>query len=577
MATMTSDDVGDPNDVSRRIPSATTGALPGYVIGVDFGTLSARAVVVRVDDGTEIGESECHYRHGVMDQELASTGKPLPPDWALQDALDYVEALQTAVPQALASSGVDPSKIVGIATDFTACTVLPALSDGTPLSALPELRHRPHAYAKLWRHHAAQEQADRINALAEQESEPWLSRYGGRISSEWEFAKGLQLLEEDPALYHRAERWVEAADWIVWQLCGLETRNTCTAGYKGIFQDGSYPSPRFLGLLHPEFDKFPAQKLGQHMSILGSRVGGLTEHAASLTGLPAGIAVATGNVDAHVTAAAAQTISPGHLLAVMGTSNCHVMNGDHLAAVPGMCGVVDGGIADGYWGYELGQSGVGDIFAWFLRSSLPARYEEMARERGVDGHTLLSELAAAQHVGEHGLVALDWHSGNRSILVDHQLSGLLVGATLATKPEDEYRALVEATAFGTRRIIEALDSAGVAVEEFVAGGGLIRNAFVMQVYADVMHRPIGIIASDQGPALGSAIHAAVAAGCYASVAEASRAMGRVHRNAFIPDEQRARVYDLLYAEYLTLHDYFGRGHNDVMHRLRHIRNEAAGS
>jgi len=574
---MTSEDVGDPNDLSRRMASARTGALPGYVIGVDFGTLSARAVVVRVDDGTEIGESECDYRHGVMDEELVSTGKPLPPDWALQDALDYVAALETAVPQVLASSGVDPSKIVGIATDFTACTVLPTLSDGTPLSALPELRDRPHAYAKLWKHHAAQGQADRITALAEQRSEPWLPRYGGRISSEWEFAKGLQLLEEDPELYRRAERWVEAADWIVWQLCGLETRNKCTAGYKGIFQDGSYPSPQYLGSLHPEFANFAAEKLGQEMSALGSRVGDLTEHAASLTGLPVGIAVATGNVDAHVTAAAAQTISPGHLLAVMGTSTCHVMNGDHLAAVSGMCGVVDGGIAGGHWGYELGQSGVGDIFAWFLRSSLPARYEAMARERGVDGHTLLSELAAAQRVGEHGLIALDWHSGNRSVLVDHQLSGLMVGTTLATKPEDEYRALVEATAFGTRRIVEALDDAGVAVEEFVAAGGLIKNTFVMQVYADVLNRPLAIIASDQGPALGSAIHAAVAAGCYPDVATASQAMGGVHRRAFLPDGQRAEVYDRLYAEYLTLHDYFGRGHNDVMHRLRRIRNDAAGS
>ena len=536
--------------------------------------MSARAVVVRVSDGMEMGEAEHVYRHGVMDDVLAATGEQLPPDWALQEPTDYVDALQTAVPHAMAESGIDPSRVVGIATDFTACTVLPTLSDGTPLSRLPEFAGRPHAYVKLWRHHAAQDQANRINELAEQLSEPWLPRYGGRISSEWEYAKALQLLEEDPEVYRRTERWVEAADWIIWQLCGRETRNVCTAGYKGIFQDGSYPSSRFLGALNPEFATFAEEKLGQTMSSLGDRVGGLTEQAAQWTGLPAGIAVATGNVDAHVTAAAAQTITPVRMLAVMGTSNCHVMNGDHLAAVPGMCGVVDGGIAHGYWGYELGQSGVGDIFAWLVRSSFPASYEAMARERGLDAHGLLSELAVGQRVGEHGLIALDWHSGNRSVLVDHQLSGLLVGATLTTKPEDEYRALVEATAFGTRRIIDALVEAGVGIAEFVAAGGLIKNSFVMQIYADVTHRPISIIGSDQGPALGSAIHAAVAAGCYPTVAMASEAMGNVHPNAFVPDTDRGHAYDTLYTEYLTLHDYFGRGQNDVMHRLRRIRNEA---
>jgi L-ribulokinase len=258
----------------------------------------------------------------------------------------------------------------------------------------------------------------------------------------------------------------------------------------------------------------------------------------------------------------------------MGTSTCHVMNGEVLREVPGMCGVVDGGITAGYWGYEAGQSGVGDIFAWFVDTSVPAEYADEANRRGVDLQTYLGELAAAQRVGEHGLVALDWHSGNRSVLVDHELSGIVVGQTLATRPEDVYRALLEATAFGTRTIIEAFDAAGVPVEELVVAGGLLKNRFLMQMYADVTGLPLSVIASEQGPALGSAIHAAVAAGAYPDVPAAAAAMGRSEPGAYTPDPERAKAYDALYAEYAMLHDYFGRGGNDVMHRLRDIRRKA---
>jgi len=315
-----------------------------YVIGVDYGTLSGRAVVVRVSDGREVGSAVHTYTHGVMDRVLAVNGKPLPPDWALQDSEDYVDVLREAVPKAVSASGVAPAQVIGIATDFTACTVLPVLADGTPLSRTDQFRDRPHAYVKLWKHHAAQAHADRINALAAARGEAWLPRYGGRISSEWEFAKGLQLLEEDPEIYAATERWVEAADWIIWQLCGVETRNVCTAGYKGIYQDGAWPSTDFLGALNPGFAQFAVDKLEFPLSPLGGRAGSLTAQAAAWTGLPEGIAVAVGNVDAHVTGPAAKATLPGQMLAVMGTSTCHVMNGDRLAEVPGMCGVVADGI-----------------------------------------------------------------------------------------------------------------------------------------------------------------------------------------------------------------------------------------
>ncbi|WP_329405924.1 ribulokinase [Nocardia vinacea] len=545
-----------------------------YVVGVDFGTLSGRALVVRVRDGVEFGSAVSEYRHGVIDRILPVTGVELPPDWALQDPEDYLDVLRTAVPEALADSRVDPADVVGIATDFTACTVLPTLGDGTPLCRVPEFAGRPHAYAKLWKHHAAQGQADRINTLAHERAEPWINRYGGKISAEWEFAKALQMLEEDPQIYARTERFIEAADWIIWQLCGLETRNVCTAGYKGIHQDGSWPSRDYLAALNPDFADFAVGKLVHPLSPLGGRAGGLTQRAAGWTGLRPGIAVAVGNVDAHVTAPAAQAVDNGQLLAVMGTSTCHVMNSDHLAEAPGMCGVVDGGIISGSWGYEAGQSGVGDIFAWFVDSSLPECYHAEAAARGMDAHAYLSELAQRQRVGEHGLVALDWHSGNRSVLVDHDLSGILVGLTLATKPEDIYRALLEATAFGTRTIIETFDAAGVPVRELVIAGGLLKNSLLMQIYADVTRLPLSIIGSDQGPALGSAIHAAVAAGAYPDVRAAAKAMGRVHRNAYLPDPDRAAAYEAIYAEYQALHDHFGRGGTEVLHRLRRIRNDA---
>jgi L-ribulokinase len=546
------------------------------VIGVDFGTLSGRALVVRVCDGEELGSATHEYPHAVLDRALPD-GTPLPPEWALQVASDYLDVLRMAVPGALAEAGVDAADVVGIATDFTACTMVPTTADGTPLSELPELTGEPHAYVKLWRHHAAQGQADRLNELARQRSEVWLPRYGGLISSEWEFAKGLQILEEAPHVYAATEHFVEAADWIVWQLCGALTRNACTAGYKGIYQDGTYPSRDFLAALNPDFADFVTAKIDRPLARLGERAGTLTARAAELTGLPEGIAVAAGNVDAHVTVPAARAIEPGQMVAIMGTSTCHVMNGDVLREVPGMCGVVEGGITPGLWGYEAGQSGVGDIFNWFVTTQVPGDCRDAAAAQGRSIHEHLTELAAGQQVGEHGLLALDWHSGNRSVLVDHDLSGTVVGLTLATRPEDVYRALLEATAFGTRAIIEAFEGAGVPVKELVVAGGLLKNPLLMQIYSDVTNLPLSTIGSAQGPALGSAIHAAVAAGAYPDVQAASDVMGRVHRGRYQPIPANVEAYDALYEDYKRLHDYFGRGANEVMHRLKARRREVLGA
>lgn len=266
------------------------GAAESYVVGVDYGTLSGRALVVRVGDGAEVGTAVHEYGDGVISAALPN-GRSLPPDWALQNPQDYRDVLRHAVPAAVSAAGIDPAAVIGIGIDFTACTVLPTFADGTPLCEDPDLRDRPHAWVKLWKHHAAQPHADRINALAHERAEPWIGRYGGKISAEWQFAKGLQILEEDPEVYHRAERFIEAADWIVWQLCGAETRNVCTAGYKGILQDGQYPSEGFLTALNPGFGDF-VTKLDGPLLPLGAKAGTLTATAAAWTGLPEGIAVA---------------------------------------------------------------------------------------------------------------------------------------------------------------------------------------------------------------------------------------------------------------------------------------------
>ena len=545
-------------------------------IGVDYGTLSGRAVVVRVSDGQELGSAVHDYPHAVLDRVLP-TGQPLPPEWALQVPADYVAVLQVAVPEALRVSGVDPSDVIGIGTDFTACTMVATLAEGTPLCEVPEFANSPHAFVKLWRHHAAQPQADRINDLARARGESWLERYGGLISSEWEFAKGLQMLEEAPELYAAMDRFVEAADWIVWQLTDTYVRNACTAGYKGMYQDGAYPDHAFLSALNPDFASFVSDKLDHTIGQLGDRAGSLSAQAAAWTGLPEGIAVAVGNVDAHVTAPAAGAVEPGQMVAIMGTSTCHVVNSTELHEVPGMCGVVDGGIVAGLWGYEAGQSGVGDIFGWFVKHGVPPEYHEKADATGVSVHELLTELSRGQAIGEHGLIALDWHSGNRSVLVDHELSGVVVGQTLATRAEDTYRALLEATAFGTRTIIEAFNGSGVPVTELVVAGGLIKNTLLMQIYADVTNLPLSTIVSAQGPALGSAIHAAVAAGAYPDIHSAAKAMGRSNKAVYQPIAANVKAYDELFADYTELHDYFGRGSNEVMHRLKARKRELAAS
>jgi L-ribulokinase len=453
--------------------------------------------------------------------------------------------------------------------------MMPVKADGTPLRALPEFEQNPHAWVKLWKHHAAQPQADKINETARRLGQAWLDRYGGKISSEWFFSKALQILEEAPEVYRAADRLIEAADWVIWRLSGVESRNTCTAGYKAMVQDGDYPAREYFAALHPDFADVIDTKMMRTFAQLGDRVGGLTEEAAAWTGLKPGIAIATANVDAHVTPPAVKVTEPGTMVMIMGTSTCHMLIGDRLQSVEGMCGVVDGGIVPNLYGYEAGQSGVGDIFAWFVNHAVPSEYYEAARKAGMDVHQYLESEAAKQRPGEHGLLALDWWNGNRSILVDADLTGLLVGATLATRAPDIYRALIEATAYGTRIIVESFEERGIPVNELVLAGGLPeKNQLLVQIYADVTGKALRFAGSAQSPALGSAMHAAVAAGVYPNIKAAADKMGKLKDRVVRPIAENRQVYDRLYAEYKLLYDYFGRGQNDVMKRLKAIKYEA---
>lgn len=551
-----------------------------YVIGLDFGTESGRVVIIDLADGREVASAVSTYANGVIDDTLPDSNLKLAPDWALQDPADYLTVLGEAIPEALAAGQIDPADIIGLGIDFTSATIMPTLADGTPLCTLPEWRANPHSWPKLWKHHAAQPEANRMTAVAQELGYTFLERYGGKVSSEWTWPKVWQVLNEAPQLYAAADRFIEAGDWLIWQLTGRETRSAGMAGYKAFWskQEG-YPPNAFFKALDPRLEHVIDEKMGREVHALGAKAGELTEAAAQLTGLRPGIAVAVANIDAHVSAPAGGIAEKmGRMVIIMGTSNCHILSSEVERAAPGICGYVEDGIVAGALGYEAGQSCMGDHFAWFTKTCVPAAYEQEAANLGLNIHQLLEQKASRLKPGESGLVALDWWNGNRSVLVDVDLSGLLLGATLATKPEEIYRALIEATAYGTRVIIENFETHDIPVADIVATGGLPgRNKLLMQIFADVTGRVIHVAGTAQGGALGSAMHAAVAAGPaaggYSSILEASQHMVQLSDEVYRPIPAHTQIYDQLFAEYLILHDYFGRGANDVMKRLKRLKIE----
>jgi len=548
-----------------------------YAIGVDYGTESGRALLVDIGNGQEVASHVTPYPHGVIDEVLPGIELRLEPDWALQHPNDYLEVLRISVPEVLRISGVSPNDVVGIGVDFTACTMMPLNKAGTPMCMLPEWSGNPHTWVKLWKHHAAQEEANRLNEIAKQRGEAFPANYGGKQSSEWMIAKIWQIVNEAEEVYNAADLFMEAADWIVMQMTGSLVRNSCTAGYKAIWhKEKGFPSNEFFVALDPRLDGLTATKLRGEILPLGTKAGGLTEEMASIIGLRPGTAVAVGNVDAHAAVPAVGAVTPGKLVMAMGTSTCHLLLSEREVIVEGMCGVVEDGIVPGYYGYEAGQSAVGDIFAWYVEHAVPDYVIKAAADEGVNVHAWLEKRAAAYEPGETGLLALDWWNGNRSVLVNADLSGVLLGCTLMTKPEEIYRALLEATAFGTRKIIDSFVEQGVAVDELYACGGLPqRNRLLMQIYADVTGREIKIAASTQTAALGAAMFATIAAGSaaggYDNIVEAAAHMAQIREETFKPNPANAAAYDQIYREYVKLHDYFGRGDNEVMKTLKAMK------
>ena len=546
-----------------------------YTIGIDFGTLSARAVLMDVHTGEECATYTWPYAHGVMEESLPD-GTPLGTGWALQDPQDYLDALDNVIPGVIGDPDALKGEVVGIGIDFTSCTLLPVRADGHPLCFEKMYRSVPHAYVKLWKHHAAQDQTQRINKLIEERQESWISYYGGKISSEWQLPKVLQILEEAPYIYDEAAYFVEAGDWIVWYLTGKLCKSTCAAGYKGLYiGDKGYPEDKFFQLLNPKLSDYVRVKMNYPMVHLGKCVGKLKKSLAISWKMSTQPAVAAACIDAHAMLPAVEVTGPGTMVSVLGTSACHILIAREKRNIPGISGVVKDGIYPGYYAYEAGQSCFGEHFSWMLKNMIPEQETALAKQQKIGLHQLLQQKAASLFPGESGLIMLDWWNGNRSILSNDNLSGLILGFTLQTRPEELYLTFLEAVTFGARVIMNAYQSGGIEIQEVVAAGGISwKNDLLMQIYADIMQVPVFVAASTECAAAGSAIFAATAAGQYASVNEAAKILGKRGKKVYRAEPERAAVYNQIFKEYSQLYNYFGQGENKVMERLKKIQRDS---
>lgn len=543
-----------------------------YTIGLDYGTLSVRALLLNIETGKESGSFVYDYPHGVMETHLPN-GRRLPAGWALQDADDYFEGLKTVVRGLVTKYDLLPEEVVGIGVDFTSSTVIPVKKDGTPLSAQDKFKNEPHAYVKLWKHHGAEKEARYIDEVIQAQHIDWISLYGGKVSSEWMIPKILETLRYAPDVYETADYFIEALDWITWVLTGKQTRSACGAGYKAFYHHDHYPDPSFFEALDPRLENLAAEKLAAPILPVGSKAGYLSEKMASQLHLQAGIPVATGIIDAHASMIGSGISQPGEMMIIVGTSSCHMLLSDTEAGIPGVGGLVKDGIIPGYYAYEAGQACVGDHFDWFVRNGVPAIYKNEAESQEISIHTYLCNKLKDYQPGRSGLLGLDWWNGVRSPLMDFNLNGLMLGLNLLTKPEEIYMALLEATAYGTRLIIEGFEKAGIKVDRLVLGGGIpAKNKLLVQLYANVTGRSIRCSSSPQASGLGAAILAAYATDHYQNIHECVAALGKIEEKEYVPDGNAKKVYDQLYQDYKRLGRYFSH-ENDVMKRLNALREE----
>ncbi|MEM7029036.1 MAG: ribulokinase [Chloroflexota bacterium] len=528
-----------------------------YVIGLDFGTLSVRALLVDAQTGEIVTTSVSDYAHAVIEETLPNSMVKLSQDWALQHPQDWLDGLQNSI-LAILKAVPETGQVRGIGIDFTASTPLPVDASGTALCELASFAAKPHAWPKLWKHHAAQSQATRMTDLALAQKAPWLARYGGIISSEWLLPKAMQIMEEDPETYAEIDLFVEGGDWVAWQLTGNFQRNACAAGFKGQWHkaDG-YPDEAYLTELHPQLTDFYQTKGRGAVVPPGSNVGTLTSEWATRLGLPETVQVAVGLIDAHAGVVGAGVTQPDILYMAMGTSTCHMLMAPQETLCAGISGVVEDGILPDWFTYEAGQAAVGDIFNWFT-------------EHVGLSHDELTTKAAQFNPGESGLLALDWWNGCRTPLVDAGLSGVLLGYTLQTPPEAVYRALLEATAYGTRLIVETYTQTGLEINRLRVSGGLTKNDLLLQIYADVVGLPIEICSTDQASGLGAAILGAAASGIYPSLAEAMKAMAPKPSRVISPNSTHQETYNGLYKIYKEMVDLFGDSVASPLRKLREI-------
>ena len=537
-----------------------------YALGMDYGTESVRALVVDCERGAEAAVAIEAYAHGVITTTLPGSAERLPLDFALQHPQDYLNSGAKAIASVLKS--IPAAEIIGIGVDFTACTILPITRDGTPLMQLEKFRSNPHAWVKLWKHHAAQPQADAVAALARRRDEAFLKYYGGVISSEWMLPKCWEIAKHAPDVFAAADLIIDAGDWIVQQMTGAFTRNACAAGYKGSWNaELGYPSENFLAALDPKLARL-GDKWIQEIVAPGRRAGVVSAEFAALTRLRAGTVVSAATIDAHSGVPGMGVCHEGAASIIMGTSSCHMLLSRKLHFFEGYAGVTKDGIVPGFYGYEAGQSAVGDIFGWFAKKVFQS-------EPGTDPYQTLSRRAAELKPGQSGLVALDWMNGNRSVLMDADLNGMIVGLTLDSRPEEIYRALIEGTAFGTKIILGAHQAAGIPINEVYVCGGLTQDPLIMQIYADVLNLPVKIAASSQAVALGSCILGALAAGPehggFATMEEAISHMTRPPTRLYTPNAAAREAYENLFRIYQRVHDFFGREHTDIMKQLKTMK------
>lgn len=537
-----------------------------YVIGMDYGTLSVRGALIDLESGKEAASEEFVYPHAILTDEYFD-GVKLEKAAAFQHPQDYLDGAAAVIGKLLA--GIAPADVVGVGVDFTSCTVMAVDENAIPLCFLPQFANEPHAYAKLWKHHGAQKEADAINALAAEMGETFPSRYGGKVDSEWLFPKILETLNKAPAVYEATARFVEAGDWLTWMLTGKEVHGSCMAGYKACWsKKEGFPSNEFLAALHPSLDGIVGTKVSAEVYPTGMKCGEINTYGAALTGLAEGTAVSAPIIDAHSALPAAGVVKPGMLMMILGTSGCYLVMDNEDIDIPGIGGRVEDGTVPGYVAYEAGQGCMGDCFDWLVKNFVPASYTEEAKTAGKNVFALLDEKARAIAPGESGILVLDWFNGNRSPLADGTLTGGIFGITLSTRPEEIYRGMVESIAFGAKMIVDNYLAHGIAIHEVRAAGGISqKNAFFMQTLSDVLGREIRVASTKQAGALGSAVLASVAGGYFADIESAAEKIADPCPTVYTPDFDAQEKLLPLYAEYCRLVEYFGRGGNDVLRKL----------